>query len=97
MRTTLMAIVAFLLFIPCYLYADSDSEMRAEIIGEQAGKAIAGDHDEYKPEIAKEQCKDVFYKTWEEHFKEMEFDTDEATVNSFIAGCMKSYNKKFGK
>ena len=55
------------------------------------------DHSEYKPEEAKEQCKQTFYSKWEEHFKEKGFDTDEATVNSFVAGCMKKYNKKFGK
>ncbi len=97
MRTISVTVITLLFFMPCYLYADSDSEMRAEIIGEQAGKAIAGDHTEYMPEMAKEQCRETFYKTWEEHFKEMEFDTDDATVDSFVAGCMKSYNKKFGK
>ena len=97
MRIIFTTIVALLFFIPCSLYADSDSEMRAEIIGEQAGKAIAGDHTEYNPDMAKEQCRETFYKTWDEHFKEKGFDTDEATVNSFVAGCMKSYNKKSGK
>jgi len=97
MKTILLVMVALLLFMPLNLLADADSEMRAEIIGEQAGKAIAGDHTEYKPEMAKEQCREAFYKTWDEHFKEKGFDTDEATVDSFVAGCMKSYNKKFGK
>lgn len=61
------------------------------------GKAIAGDHSEYHPEVAKEQCKEVFYTKWEAHFKEKGFDTDQATVDSFIAGCMKKYNKSGNK
>jgi len=97
MKTILIAIAALLFFMPAILHADADSELRAEIIGEQAGKAIAGDHTEYKPEIAKEQCRETYYKTWDDHFKQMGFDTDDATVDSFVAGCMKSYNKKFGK
>jgi hypothetical protein len=97
MKTILSAIAALLFFMPINLLADADSELRAEIIGEQAGKAIAGDHTDCKPEMAKEQCRQAFYKTWDEHFKEMGFDTDDATVDSFVAGCMKSYNKKFGK
>ena len=97
MRIFLTIIVALLFIIPCVSQADSDSELRAEILGEQAGKAIAADHTEYKPEMAKEQCRGAFYRTWEEHFKEKGFDTDQATVDSFVAGCMKSYNKKFGK
>ncbi|MGB2691945.1 MAG: hypothetical protein WBB48_12990 [Thermodesulfobacteriota bacterium] len=97
MRIIFIIVATLLFFVPHHMYADDDSEMRAEIIGEQAGKAIAKDHSEYQPEVAKEQCKETFYKTWDEHFKEMGFDTDEATVNSFVAGCMKSYNKKFGK
>lgn len=83
--------------MPVNLLADADSEFRAEIIGEQAGKSIASDHTDYKPDMAKEQCREAFYKTWEDHFKEMGFDTDNATVDSFVAGCMKLYNKKFGK
>lgn len=97
MKTILSAIAALLFFMPINLLADADSELRAEIIGEQAGKAIAGDHADYKPEMAKEQCRQSFYKTWDEHFKEMGFDTDDATLDGFVAGCMKSYNKKFGK
>lgn len=97
MKIFVFVVLGLLFFMPISLYADADSELRAEIIGEQAGKAIAGDHDEYSPEIAKQQCKDAFYETWEEHFKEKGFDTDQSTVDSFIAGCMKSYNKKFGK
>ncbi len=86
-----------LLFMPCYVYANEDSELRAEILGEQSGKSIAGDHSEYQPEVAKEECKGAFYTKWEAHFKEKGFDTDQATVDSFIAGCMNKYNKKFGK
>jgi pyocin large subunit-like protein len=97
MKTILSAIAALLFFMPINLLADADSELRAEIIGEQAGKAIASDHTDYEPKMAKEQCRQAFYKTWNEHFKEMGFDTDDATVDSFVAGCMKSYNKTFGK
>ncbi len=97
MRIILIMAGALLLFMPINLLADADSEMRAEIIGEQGGKAIAVDHSEYQPEKAEKERRELFYKLWEDHFKEMGFDTDEATVNSFVAGCMKSYNKKFGK
>lgn len=97
MRIYLTIFVSLLFFMPGYLNADEDSELRAEILGEQSGKVIAGDHSEYQPEVAKEECKGAFYSKWEEHFKEKGFDTDQATVDSFIAGCMKKYNKKFGK
>lgn len=97
MRIIFISLLALLYFMPCYLYADEDSEFRAEILGEQSGKVIAADHSEYQPEVAKEECKGAFYSKWEEHFKEKGFDTDQATVDSFIAGCMKKYNKKFGK
>ncbi len=97
MRIIFIIVAAVLFLMPIDVYADSDSELRAEILGEQAGKTIAGDHTEYQPEVAKEQCRGTFYTKWEEHFKEKGFDTDQATVDSFIAGCMKSYNKKFGK
>ena len=97
MRIIFIIVATLLFFMPYSLYADDDSEFRAEIIGEQGGKAIAVDHSEYQPEKAEKECRELFYKLWEEHFKEMGFDTDEATVNSFVAGCMKSYNKKFGK
>ena len=79
------------------LHADSDSELRAEILGEQGGKAIAADHAEHQPDVAKQGCGDLFSERWEDHFKEQGFDIDEATVESFIAGCMSAYNKKFGK
>ena len=92
-----MTLGVLLFFLPHHLYADSDSELRAEILGEQGGKAIAVDHNEYQPDKAKKECRELFHKQWEEHFKEMGFDTDKATVNSYVAGCMKSYNKKFGK
>ncbi|MEM7009264.1 MAG: hypothetical protein AAF462_09050 [Thermodesulfobacteriota bacterium] len=92
---TLLAV--FVLFAPGFSIADEDSELRAEILGEQAGKLIAGDHTEYKPEIAKAECRETFYEKWEEHFKEKGFDTDPATVDSFVLGCMNKYNKKFGK
>ena len=92
-----LLLLAGLLFVPYYVYADADSELRAEILGEQSGKVIAGDHSEYQPEVAKEECKGAFYSKWEEHFKEKGFDTDQATVDSFVAGCMNKYNKKFGK
>ena len=89
--------IGLLLFMPCLSYADSDSEMRAEIIGESSGKAIAVDHSEYDPEKAEEACRAAFYKTWEEHFKEKGFSTDEGVVNSYVKGCMNKYNKAFGK
>ena len=97
MRLFFTTILVLLFLLPINLLADADSELRAEILGEQAGKSIAADHTEYKPEVAKEQCRETFYSKWEEHFKEKGFDTDEATVDSFVAGCMKFYNKKFGK
>ena len=97
MRILFIILATALLLIPINVYADADSELRAEILGEQAGKTIAGDHSEYQPEVAKEQCKGTFYEKWEEHFKEKGFDTDQATVDSFVAGCMNKYNKKFGK
>ena len=88
---------AFLLFTPFAAQADSDSELRAEILGEQGGKAIATEHGEYQPEKAKKSCEELFPTKWEEHFKEKGFDTDEATVDSFVAGCVKAYKKKLGK
>lgn len=97
MRIILIAGALLIFVMPFNLLADADSEFRAEILGEQAGKAIASDHTEYQPEMAKEPCRETFYKSWEEHFKEKGFDTDEATVYSFVTGCMKMYNKKFGK
>ncbi|HML96097.1 MAG TPA: hypothetical protein PKC29_11790 [Thermodesulfobacteriota bacterium] len=78
-------------------YADSGSELRAEIIGEQGGKSIALDYTEYKPDEAKVECRELFHRLWEEHFKEMGFSTDEGVVDSYIKGCMKSYDKAFGK
>lgn len=97
MRIIFMTLGVLLFFLPHHLYADSDSELRAEILGEQGGKPIAVDHTEYQPEKAKEECKELFHKQWEEHFKEMGFATDEGVVNSYVKGCMKSYNKAFGK
>ena len=97
MRIFFITLVTVLFFMPYNIYADADSEFRAEILGEQAGKAIASDHSEYQPEVAKEECKETFYTKWEEHFKEKGFYTYQATVDSFVAGCMKKYNKKFGK
>ena len=92
-----MFIATLLLVTPFASQADSDSELRAEILGEQGGKAIATDHGEYQPEKAQKTCGELFSERWEEHFKEQGFDTDEATANSFVAGCMKAYAKKFGK
>lgn len=88
---------SILLCTPFVSLADSDSELRAEILGEQGGKAIATDHGEYLPEKAKKACGELFAERWEQHFKEQGFETDEATVNSFVAGCMKAYSKKLGK
>lgn len=95
MRKMFMA--ALLLLTPFASQADSDSELRAEILGEQGGKAIATDHGDYQPEKAKKACGELFSERWEKHFKEQNFDTDEATVNSFVAGCMKAYDKKLEK
>ncbi len=83
--------------MPLYLYAETDSQLRAEILGEQGGKSIAVDHSEYQPEKAKEECRALFHSLWEEHFKEMGFETGPDVVDSYVAGCMKKYNKKFGK
>ena len=63
MNKILIAIVLLFVILPLNLLADPDSELRAEILGEQAGKAIAGDHSEYNPDDAKVQCRDAFYKT----------------------------------
>lgn len=95
MRKVFLA--TFLLFVPFVSQADSDSELRAEILGEQGGKAIATDDEEYQPEEAMETCGRLFSERWVEHFKEQGFDTDEATSDSFVAGCMKEYKKKFGE
>lgn len=97
MRIILIIFGVLIFTIPILLQADETSELRAEILGEQAGKAIAVDHSEYQPDKAKEECKAAFHKTWEEHFKEQGFSTDEGVVNSFVEGCMKKYDKKFGK
>ena len=88
---------ALILFVPFVSQASEDSEFRAEILGEQGGKAIARDHGEYRPEKAKKACADLFAEKWVKHFKEKGFDTDEATAKSFVAGCMKAYSKKLGK
>jgi len=92
-----MFTAALMLFVPFVLQASEDSEFRAEILGEQGGKAIASDHGEYQPEKAKKACGDLFADKWVKHFKEKGFDTDEATAKSFVAGCMKAYTKKLGK
>ena len=97
MKIIYLTLGVLLFTMPCLVYADSDSELRAEIIGESSGKAIALDHSEYDPDKAAEQCKETYYKTWEEHFKEKGFSTDEGVVNSYVKGCMNKYNKKFGK
>jgi hypothetical protein len=55
------------------LYANSDSEFRAEILGEQGGKAIAIDHSDYQPEKVKSVCKDLYLERWKEHFRESFF------------------------
>lgn len=97
MRIILMAMGALLFFLPHLSYAETDSQLRAEILGEQGGKAISVDHSEYQPEKAKEECAGLFHKLWEEHFKEMGFETGPDVVESYVGGCMKSYDKKFGK
>ena len=95
MKNIFMA--ALLSFAPFASQADSDSEFRAEILGEQGGKAIAKDHGQYQLEKAKEACAALFPEKWDAHFKEKGWDTDEATVKSFVAGCLKAYTKKLGK
>ena len=97
MKIIFMTLGVLLSFLSYTSYADSDSELRAEIIGEQGGKSIALDYTEYKPEEAKAECRGLFHKLWEEHFKEMGFSTDEGVVDSYVKGCMKSYDKAFGK
>lgn len=97
MRIIALIFGVLLITIPTLSHADDTSELRAEILGEQAGKAIAVDDTEYQPDKAKEECKSAFYRSWEEHFKEQGFSTDEGVVNSFVKGCMTKYNKKFGK
>jgi hypothetical protein len=97
MRIILIILGALLFFMPLHLYAETDSQMRAEILGEQGGKVIAADYSEYQPDKAKEDCRVLFKSLWEEHFKEMGFETGEDVVDSYVSGCMKQYNKKFGK
>lgn len=97
MKIIFMTLGALVSFLSYHSYADSDSELRAEILGEQGGKSIAVDYTEYQPEEAKEKCRGLFHKLWEEHFKEMGFSTDEGVVDSYVKGCMKSYDKAFGK
>ncbi|MCL4245322.1 MAG: hypothetical protein KJ002_09360 [Candidatus Dadabacteria bacterium] len=97
MKIIFMTLGTLISFLAYPSYADSDSELRAEIIGEQGGKSIALDYTEYKPEEAKAECRELFHKLWEEHFKEMGFSTDEGVVDSYVKGCMKSYDKAFGK
>ena len=97
MRLILIASAVLLFFVPLQLQAESDGELRAEILGEQGGKAIAADHSEYQPEKAKEECRALFEATWREHFDEMGFGSGPEVVESYVKGCMKSYDKKFGK
>ncbi len=97
MKIMFMTLGAFVFFLAAPSYADSDSELRAEILGEQGGKSIAVDDTEYKPDEAKAECKGLFHKLWEEHFKEMGFSTDEGVVDSYVKGCMKTYGEAFGK
>lgn len=97
MRLLVITIAAFLLIVPVHLYAETDSQLRAEILGEQGGKQIAGRHSEYQPDKAKEECRALFHKLWEEHFKEMGFETGQDVIDSYVNGCMKKYNKAYGK
>ena len=97
MKIIFMTLGALISFLSWPSYADSDSELRAEIIGEQGGKSIALDYTEYKPDEAKVECRELFHRLWEELFKEMGFSTDEGVVDSYVKGCMKSYDKAFGK
>lgn len=94
----ILAIVLVLLFcMPASLKAESDGELRGEILGEQGGKAIAKDHTEYQPEKAKEECRALFESTWRDHFDDMGFGSGPEVVQAYVNGCMKNYNKKFGK
>jgi hypothetical protein len=78
----MLYMAAWLMIAPFYAQADSDSEFRAEVLGEQGGKSIAVDHNEHQPEKTKKACSELFFKAWEGHFKEKGFDTDEATVTT---------------
>ena len=97
MKSYIIIVVLMFLIMPLSLKAESDGELRGEILGEQGGKAIAADHAEYNPEKAKEQCRELFESKWRDHFDEMGFGSGPEVVDAFVGGCMKSYNKKFGK
>ncbi len=96
MRIILISLLSLLFLMPGYLYADEDSEFRDEILGEESGKLIAGDHSEYQPAAAKEECRGALYNKWEAHSKEKGFDNDQAAMDNFVAGCKKN-NKKINK
>ena len=97
MRIIFIITAVLLLYMPVSIKAESDGELRAEILGEQGGKAIAADYSEYEPEKAKEECRALFESTWRDHFDEMGFGSGHEVVDAYVKGCMKSYNKKFGK
>lgn len=97
MRFVLTIVLILLFSIPLSLMAESDGELRGEILGEYGGEAIAKDHKEYDPEKAKEECTELFESKWRAHFDEMGFGSGPEVVDAFVGGCMKSYNKKFGK
>jgi hypothetical protein len=73
MRIIFMTLGVLLFFLPCYLYADSDSELSAEILGEQGGKPIAVDHTEYQPGKQKKSVKNYFINNGKSTLKKWDF------------------------
>lgn len=97
MRLCFIVFAMFLLYMPIAVTAESDGELRGEILGEYGGETIAKDHAEYDPEKAKVECTELFETKWRAHFDEMEFGSGPEVVDAFVGGCMKGYNEKFGK
>ena len=97
MRVFLIIFGILFLFMPLSLWAESDGELRGEILGEYGGEAIAKDHTEYDPEKAKEECRALFESKWRAHFDEMGFGSGPEVVDAFVGGCLKGYHEKFGK
>ena len=101
MRYLVFTLAALFLLMSQAVHAQPENELdgafRAEILGEYGGEAIAKDHAEYDPEKAKEECRALFESKWRAHFDEMGFGSGPEVVDAYVAGCMKSYNKKFGK
>ena len=97
MRVFFVIITMLFLCIPITVTAESDGELRGEILGEYGGEAIAAGHPEYEPEKAKVECRELFESKWRTHFDEMGFGSGTEVVYAFVGGCMKGYNEKFGK